>query len=285
MPSLYDAIEVRGQLRYRLNKNFIGADKVPENIKSVLTANNIVDENGMVVVDQKNEAAQAPTDENQEDIDSEEGKTSLNRVDQDPPEDGDKAEDPADDGSEPDTPDQDPPQTDPVPPAAPPVVDDSANDEEGDDENETSTSDTDKDPTAPVAGTTPTPDPKTPEPAAKEKTPRKSTRTAAPDEPVEKFKSKVPQSSPGMGFPRKNGKTVDIFDLKTPHTKVQLVGGLPVPLSEESYKTKTETQIKRRLEELGIETIDFDVTDDFGSPNAPGLLLEDDDEEDDINLG
>lgn len=270
MPSLYDAIEVRGQTRYRLNKNFIGADKVPEEIKKVLTTDNIVDENGMVVVDQKNPEANKPTEDNETDLNDEGSSTSLTRVDQDPP-----ADDPADDGD--DEPDQDPPVT-------PPVIDDSANQEGGDDETSTS-QDTTKNTTPPVVDTTPTPDPKAADPAPKEKAPRKSTRTAAADEPVEKFKSKVPQSSPGMGFPRKNGKTVDIFDLKTPHTKVQLVGGLPVPLSEESYKTKTETQIKRRLEELGIETIDFDAADVATSPNTPGLLLEDDEEEDDIQLG
>lgn len=55
----------------------------------------------------------------------------------------------------------------------------------------------------------------------------------------------------GMGFPRKNGKTVDIFDSKTPHTHVKPVAGLMVPLSEENFNTKSDTQIMERLREMG----------------------------------
>lgn len=62
-----------------------------------------------------------------------------------------------------------------------------------------------------------------------------------------------------MGFPRVNGKTVDIFDGKTPHTHVKNVGGVVVPLSEDSYKTKSDNQIRQRLAELGKETIDFEA--------------------------
>lgn len=62
-----------------------------------------------------------------------------------------------------------------------------------------------------------------------------------------------------MGFPRVNGKTVDIFDGKTPHTHVKNVGGVVVPLSEDSYKTKSDNQICQRLAELGKETIDFEA--------------------------
>lgn len=55
----------------------------------------------------------------------------------------------------------------------------------------------------------------------------------------------------GMGFPRVDGKTVDIFDGKTPHTHVKNVGGFIVPLSEESFNTKTDTEILEKLKELG----------------------------------
>lgn len=276
MPSLYDAIEVRGQLRYRLNKNFIGADKVPENIKAMLTKDNIVDENGLEVVDQKNPEAQAPTEENQEDIDKAEAPNKLQRVDQKETTEQDQPEE-----------EELPPSDTAQPPVAPAIIDDSANDqEEGDEDHVTSTPpENTKDTTAPKAAAAPTPDPEAEDTAPKEKTSRKPRRAPTADEPVEKFKSKVPQSTAGMGFPRKNGKTVDIFDLKTPHTKVMLVGGLTVPLSEESFKAKGENQIRRRLTELGIETIDFDSSEgDIGQAVDSGLLLEDE-EEDDIQLG
>jgi hypothetical protein len=55
----------------------------------------------------------------------------------------------------------------------------------------------------------------------------------------------------GMGFPRVNGKTVDLFDGKTPHTHVKNVAGFIVPLSRQSYDTRTEAEIIDRLKELG----------------------------------
>lgn len=55
----------------------------------------------------------------------------------------------------------------------------------------------------------------------------------------------------GMGFPRVGGKTVDIFDGKTPHTYIKNVAGFVVPLSEESFKNKTDVEIMVKLKELG----------------------------------
>ena len=69
--SLYDGILVKGTLRYRLNKNFVSPDSVPQEVKDVLTADNIVDENGMIVVDQKVPAASEPTNENVEELEKE----------------------------------------------------------------------------------------------------------------------------------------------------------------------------------------------------------------------
>ena len=66
------------------------------------------------------------------------------------------------------------------------------------------------------------------------------------------YNKPVPQSEKGFGFPRKNGKTVDIFDGETPHTHVRLVEGLPVPVSEENYNTKTDSEIYDRLDELDL---------------------------------
>jgi len=57
-------------------------------------------------------------------------------------------------------------------------------------------------------------------------------------------------SEEGMGFPRIDGKTVDIFNSK-PHEVVKYIGGLMVPLTEENYKTKTDAEIIEKLKALG----------------------------------
>jgi hypothetical protein len=55
----------------------------------------------------------------------------------------------------------------------------------------------------------------------------------------------------GMGFKRVDGKTVDVFDGKTPHDAVRYVGGLMVPLSKENFEKKTDAEILARLKKLG----------------------------------
>lgn len=62
----------------------------------------------------------------------------------------------------------------------------------------------------------------------------------------------TPQSDPGMGFPRKNGKTLDAFDGKTPHTHVRNVNGIMVPLTEKNYHEKTDAEILKQLDKLGV---------------------------------
>lgn len=54
----------------------------------------------------------------------------------------------------------------------------------------------------------------------------------------------------GMGFKRVNGKTVDIFDQKTPHTAVRYVGGIMVPLTQENYDLKSDVEIVNQLKKL-----------------------------------
>jgi len=277
MPSLYDAIMVKGTLRPRLNKVFVSPDKVPENVMSILTADNVVDENGTIIVDEKQtDESTQPTQENQEELEQE---NKLNRIDQSTSETTDTQEEaaPAPQESQP-----------------PMVIDDSANQNQTEgDQNATSTSDqSSKDSSAPVAQTVPTaPEPapaKDPAPVPKKDVPARPARTAAtPSEPVERFRSKVPQSQPGMGFPRKNGKTVDIFDLETPHTHVKLVAGVTVPLSAESFKTKGDLAIQKRLAELGIETLDFEAEqrDQAMADVADPSLIMDDEESEDIQLG
>lgn len=288
MASLYDAILVKGNLRPRLNKNFVSPDKVPKNVMDVLTVDNIVDENGMIVVDQKKPEANKPTEENEAELNSEgTDENKLARVDQ----------------SSSDTPEQTP-QEQAAPPAptdtpqAPVVVDDSANQNQTPEggQNATSTSDqAGKDQSAPVAQAAPqqsqpAPQP-APAPAPKAEAPAEPARVATTNEPVEKFRSKVPQSQQGMGFPRKNGYTVDIFDLITPHTHVKLVGGVSVPLSAESFRTKGDLAIQKRLAELGIETIDFSRMEREAAmagvaDSNPDLMLdEDEDDDEDIQLG
>ena len=57
-------------------------------------------------------------------------------------------------------------------------------------------------------------EPETPKPAPAQP-PTDASRSANP------FTKPVPDSNPGFGFPRKKGKTVDVFDGKTPHTHIR----------------------------------------------------------------
>lgn len=287
MASLYDAILVKGNLRPRLNKNFVSPDAVPKVVSDVLTVDNIVDENGTIIVDQKNEQAKQPTEENTEELGPEapEEPTSLTRVDQSTPE-----------TEQPEVQAAPPASSDPAP--APVTIDDSANNQEQTptegDQNAATTSNevASNNKPAPVAQTAPTqptqPAPAAPAPTPAPQAPAEPARATVADEPVERFRSKVPQSQPGMGFPRKNGKTVDIFDLKTPHTHTKLVAGVAVPLSAENFKSKGEIAIVNRLAELGIETQDFDSLERdsaMAQVADPSLLVDDDETDEDIILG
>lgn len=78
-------------------------------------------------------------------------------------------------------------------------------------------------------------------------------KAAAPaPEKVNPYTKPVPDSDPGFGFPRKGGKTVDIFDGETPHTHIRPVAGFAVPLSEENYRNKTDSEIYEKLQELEL---------------------------------
>lgn len=239
MPSLYDAIAVRGTMRYRLNKQFIAADKVPDHVKEAITLDNFVDENGIVVVDQKVEEAKQLTLEEQEELDKKEPESP---------------EDQPTESQEGATPDG---QTD-------------------DNTPESSESTTSTPPPAPEVGAeildegADTPADVAPQKAISER--KKSTPRQEP-----KFISKVPQSHPGMGFPRVNGKTVDIFDGITPHTKIKLIGGHAVPLSEESFKSRTEAEIEKRLRELGFTIVNLNNMEAAMAQNLESEAGSDDD--------
>lgn len=215
MASLYDILTVENEQYYRMNKNIVPKDKVPKDILKSLTPTNVIDENGMVVVDEKAGPAQEPTEENLKEIANPTTPAAPKVGTEDPSDDED---DNSDEDSEPD-------------------IDDSDDEDDTDDDSK-------KQP------------PAAPDQKAEEKAPAKPARTATTPT-VATFKSSVPQSRPGMGFPRANGKTVDIFDGKTPHTHLKLVDGVAVPLSEDSFRTRNDLEIRNRLAELGIATIDF----------------------------
>jgi Ni,Fe-hydrogenase I large subunit len=238
MASLYDILTANNRQYYRLNRQFVAKKNVPQEVLDALTPENIVDENGLVVVYQKNDDAQQPTEENTKEIADKGNK--LERIDQsDNTEDKQKESENADDSEN----DSD---------AAAPNDDAEKGDEQAIEK-------------------------------AEEKAPEKPARAA---EPVDPFRSRVPQSKPGMGFPRANGKTVDIFDGQTPHTHLKLVGGVTVPLSAESFRSKSDNQIMQRLSELGIQTTDYNEIERTqaaaasNAGNADTLLLEESESED-----
>ena len=88
---------------------------------------------------------------------------------------------------------------------------------------------------------------------AKETGNQESDQDQKDPEETNPYRRAVPASEPGMGdFKRVKGKTVDIFDQKTPHTDVRYVGGLMVPLSKKNYESKSDAEIYERLEELKL---------------------------------
>lgn len=71
-------------------------------------------------------------------------------------------------------------------------------------------------------------------------------------ERINPYARTVEATEDGFGFPRKGGKTVDIFDGVTPHTHIRAIEGKCVPLSKENYETKTDAEIFDRLVELNL---------------------------------
>lgn len=204
MAAVYDQIKMKnGQVRYRKDKNFVGKDKIPQEVLESLTLENIVDENGTVIVEDKGDYAEL-SDEEKAKVEQE--AQANNGVDQG-----------AIDGN----------RENQETTAAVPALADPARTPDGD-------------------LNTPVATPSLPEGEAER------VANLAP-----RLRSKTPQSTPGMGFPRKNGRTVDIFDGTTPHTHVKLVGGYAVPLSAENYKYRTESEIESRLREMGYDIVDF----------------------------
>lgn len=224
MASVYDQIQMKnGQTRYRMDKKFIGEDKVPENIKEVVTLANIVDENGMVIVEDKGDYGDMTVDEMAT---------------------AEKAKAEGSDGDEP--------------------VETKA-----------------KDQSAPEADALPGQPPMSPDgdlntPAALPSVPEAEAERVANLTP--RLRSKVPQSDPGMGFKRVNGRTVDIFDSTSPHTHVKLVGGHTVPLSAESYKYRSDAEIEKRLQQLGYSLVDFNQLEEEQDNASGDDGLEDDDQ-------
>lgn len=253
MPSMYDQILVQGSPRYRKDNKFIKKDLVPEAVLQTSNLDNVVDENGTVIVDKKSDESKKADQEavNKPAAQADPTPGDDDASDDDPDNAG-EAEDEAvldnDNPSEEDNSDDSDPDEDPV--------------------------DDRQDPTAPPAPQVGTEDPDADpvdddDKPGKKAVPKKRERKVSD----EKFVSKVPQSKIGMGFPRKNGKTVDIFDGKTPHTHIKLVDGHTVPLSTESFNTKTEKQISDRLQEMGYDPIDYSRNEALD-----GTVPEDDDD-------
>lgn len=221
MAAVYDMIQLpNGDVRYRKDRKMFGKDKVPPVVMEALTLDNIVDENGLIIVDSKNEEAKKldPDDAKKIKAKAKEGE----KDDESETQATDDEEETSDDSGE----DSDSESTD--------DTDDSSEAEP----NQTDDDDEDKEPPAPAR-----------------KAPVKKPR--APAAKRVKFVSRTPQSHPGMGFPRVLGKTVDIFDGETPHTHTKLVGGYAVPLSTVSFNEKSDKEIEDRLVQMGFEIRDF----------------------------
>lgn len=249
MASLYDIVTHKGKEYYRLDKNIVSKEDVPQQVLAVLTNENVVDENAMIVVDEKTSEGQAATEDNLKDI------KAARKAAEKPDAGGDTA-----DSEETETEES--------------TDEGESEDEDDDDEEVEIEGDDDADEEEAAK-----PDPKVSE---------KSARDSKPAAKVAPYRSSVPQSRPGMGFPRVNGKTVDIFDGQTPHTHLKNVGGLMVPLSAQNFKTKSDGQILTQLKKMGMNPIDFnaiererDASGAAGNAGNADEMLLDDDESDD----
>lgn len=324
MPSIYDKIAIASQLdkdgnpvqRYRINKMFVSEDKVPEAVKNVITLDNMVDELGNIVVDNKNEEARQPESDTPEaptaPADTQEDTTDAPDVPSTADEQIAAAVNDASEGEQVQAPaEPTPPAEAPTPPTAPEIPsptapegdtptapeNDPANDpdidkditSEEDDDLDDQDGDDDPDPAATKADSTP-PEVETPPEKPKETTPKKGRAMPSRAKVEDKFKSKVPQSTQGMGAPRYNGVTPSIFDSTGPkHTHVKLVGGHAVPLTAEEYNTKSDTEIMHQMEKVGYELVDFNVIEQAQNQSdtvgGNGLLMEDEEVDEDIQLG
>lgn len=209
---LYDKIVTKnGITRFRKDRQYCGEVDVPEETLAVLTLDNIVDENGMIVVDNKNEGARKEVKEETEKL---ERKDELDESGL-PQDQAVTAEDLSDIAvqNEQTTAAE---TTEPLP------------------------EDVAKQHVAPLETAVP-----------------KVVRGRRKAKDLPELVSEVPQSRPGMGFPRVNGYTVDLFDGETPYTHVRYVKGVVVPLSAENYKLRTDAEIEARLAEMGKATINF----------------------------
>jgi len=224
MAAAYDKIQDKSKkVQFRKDKQRVAEADVPKQVLEALTFENIVDENGLVIVDDKGNFGEDPKETSDTtNQNGAEGQSNDNTGD------GAGDGDPAND-------EDSQPKTTPVRPEVAASHSDTP-----------ATADTVE---APVLN------PSLPEQQAQD----------FANTPTRSFKSKTPQSKPGFGWPRKGGKTVDLFDGETPHTHVRSVGGYIVPLSAESYRTKTDVQIEQRLRDLGYELLDINEYADLNS--------------------
>lgn len=219
MASIYEmSVDSKGVTRYKMDKKFTKKANIPDATLEALTTDNIVDENGLVIVEQKGDDS------------SDQEPDSANSTD---------------------------------------ATDDNIDDVDLDD-NGTTPEDEESEETADEAAA---------RAAAEEEILAKQ---KAASKPVSKrartrqFKSAVPQTKAGMGFPRANGKTGDIFDVNVPHTALRQIGMHLVPLSAESDRTKSDEEIRARLEELGYDV--YDVSRYSDNSGDSGVLDDDGDD-------
>lgn len=331
MPSMYELAEVDGKKQYLINKQPLDENKVPTNTKNVLTLENVVDEFGTIIVDNKksedkeedtnttspaspaapdpgematsppppNDAGEEKATDQEDTTDTDDStpsteevaaakKAAADKVDNEQKTANTKSEDkdplPGDKGA-----DEEPLLDDSEDSDLQDDLDDGADDILAEDEDlDEDPEDDNRDKAAPKADVQD--DPPAENKADEQKAvPSRGSRNAVRTLTSAKFKSKVPQSSPGMGFPRKDGKTSDIFDINVPHTQVKLVGGHAVPLSAQSYQTRSEGEIMARLIELGFEITDYNEIErkqnHSDAVGGNGLLMEDEEVDEDIRLG
>jgi hypothetical protein len=205
MASIYEmSVDSKGVTRYKMDKKFTKKANIPDATLEVLTTDNIVDENGLVIVEQKGDDS------------SDQEPDSANATD---------------------------------------ATDDNIDDVDLDDNG---TTDDEQESADEAAARAAAEEEILAKQKAEQKPVQKRTRTR-------QFKSAVPQSKAGMGFPRANGKTGDIFDVNVPHTTIRQIGMHLVPLSAESDRTKSDEEIRARLEDLGYDVYDVSRYSDTSS--------------------
>jgi len=235
-----------GSTRYMKNGKFVDVKKVPAATLETIEAagfNQLVDEDGNLIEPGDGVEGKLGKDADASDLENDEDDLDEDETEDEDEESGEEDDDESEDEDEEES-------------------DEEESDDEEEEDDESSDDEVDATPAAaePDASEKPKKKFKSPEAGAMPIAPTPAAAAAVRQAKIDKKKQKkeklrpgqVPQSDPGMGFPRVDGKTVDIFDKKTPHTHVRNVQGVMVPLSEENYNTKTDAEVMDQLAKLGM---------------------------------